>query len=151
MARRLIFSTLLMVIGSVYAAGAEFQAGAARVDITPEVPIWLQGYGDRTHPAESVLWHLYAKALALRSSDGTRVVIVTADLVGMSGALCDAVAARIAKQFGLERSSLLFNSSHTHTGPVIRSNLIQAYNLSPEDTDRVRRYTAQLEDKAGSG
>ena len=45
-----------------------------------------------------------------------------------------------------ERESLLFNSSHTHTGPVIRPNLIQAYGLGAADADRVRRYD-ELEDK----
>ena len=90
---------------------------------------------------------LYAKALAVRDPAGTRIVIVTTDLIGLSGALCDAVAVRIGKQYGIERPALLFNSSHTHTGPVIRPNLIQAYGLSPEDADRVRRYTAQLQEK----
>jgi neutral ceramidase len=145
--RPLVLITFLIGLAGTPARGAGFQAGAARVDITPEVPVWLQGYGDRNHPAESVLWPLYGKALAIRSSDGTRTVIVTVDLVGMPGALCDAVAARIGKQYGLARGSLLFNSSHTHTGPVIRPNMIGVFNLGPEDAERVRHYSAQLEDK----
>ena len=138
---------LLAWLPSCAAERSEFQAGAARVDITPELPIWLGGYADRTHPADSVLQHLYAKALAIEDRRHHRVVIVTTDLLGLTASITNAVAARALKQYGLVRSSLLFNSSHTHTGPVIRLNLIRAYQLSAEDGARIERYTAGLPDQ----
>ena len=42
-----------------------YRVGTGRVDITPEGPIWLAGYGDRKKPSEGVEQHLFAKALAI--------------------------------------------------------------------------------------
>jgi hypothetical protein len=126
------------------ALGAGMRAGVAKLDITPEGPIWLSGYGDRTHPSTGVLMKLWAKALALEDSKGGRVVIVTTDLIGLPRAITDPVSARIEQVYGLERSRVLFNSSHTHTGPVVRSNLMTMFDLSPEDKDRIQAYGSRL-------
>src|SRR5712664_2613710 len=103
--------------------GASLKAGVARVDITPAGPIWMSGYAARTHPSEGVLAPLWAKALALESSPAGRMVIVTADVVGIPRAVADQVAARVEKQYGLKRSQFLLNASHTHTGPMVWPNL----------------------------
>src|SRR5205085_572146 len=124
--------------------GAGMRAGVARLDITPEGPIWLSGYGDRTHPSTGVLTRLWAKALALEDAKGGRVVIVTTDLIGLPRAITDPVSARIEKEYGLERARVLFNSSHTHTGPLVRSNLMTMFDLSPEDKERVQAYGNRL-------
>jgi hypothetical protein len=123
---------------------ADFRAGAARVDITPEGPIWMSGYAVRKKPSEGVLTPLAAKAIALEDSRKGRVVIVTTDLIGLPRQITDEVAARVQKQWGLERARLWFNSSHTHTGPVVRPNLNTMYNLSPEQTEKLSQYAAKL-------
>ena len=114
-ARVRLFICLALAVATLYAG--PMRAGVARVDITPDGPIWLTGYADRTHPSTGVLLPLWAKALAIQDAKGGRVVIVTTDLIGLPRAITDAVAARIAKEYSLERSRVLFNSSHTHTGP----------------------------------
>src|SRR5437763_11207421 len=126
--------------------GTGMRAGVAALDITPEGPIWLSGYGDRTHPSTGVLIPLWAKALALEDSKGGRVVIVTTDLIGLPRAITDPVSARIEKEYGIERSRVLFNSSHTHTGPVVRSNLMTMFDLSPEDKETIQAYGNRLSD-----
>ena len=122
----------------------EFKAGVARVDITPEGSIWMSGYAVRKKPSEGVLTRLQAKALAIADARGTRVVIVTTDLIGLPRQITEEVAARAQKQWGLERSRLLFNSSHTHTGPVVRPNLETMYNLTPEQSQKVAEYSRKL-------
>jgi hypothetical protein len=89
---------------------------------------------------------LWAKALALEDSKGSRIVIVTTDLIGLPRAITDPVSARIEQTHGLERSRILFNSSHTHTGPVVRSNLMTMFDLSPEDKERIQAYGSRLSD-----
>ncbi len=135
-------AAVLAAASVAWAAG--MRAGVARMDITPEGPIWLSGYGNRTHPSTGVLTPLWAKALAIEDAKGGRVVIVTTDLVGLPRAITDPVAARIEKEYGLERSRVLFNSSHTHTGPLVRSNLTTMFDLGPEDKDRVQVYGNRL-------
>src|SRR5215475_384553 len=104
-------------------SGATFRAGLAKEDITPRGAIWMSGYAARTHPSEGVLNRLWAKALAIESSQGGRMVIVSTDLVGIPRILSDQVAAALKKQFGLNRSQLLINASHTHAGPIVWPNL----------------------------
>ena len=134
--------SFLLVAGVAW--GAEYRAGAAKVDITPKELIWLSGYASRNKPAEGTLQPLYAKALAIQDKNGARVVMVTTDLIGLSRTITEAVAARLAKEHGIERGRVVFNSSHTHTGPVIRANLTTMYNLSPEMDAKVAAYTRQL-------
>ena len=70
----------LCLLAPVFAA--DFQAGVARVNITPPMPFWLSGYASRTNPATAVRHELFAKALALADDRGGKAVIVTADLIG---------------------------------------------------------------------
>ena len=58
-----LFFALLLLAGQLSAAG--FRAGLARVNITPDGPIWLSGYASRNKPSEGVYQELFAKALAL--------------------------------------------------------------------------------------
>lgn len=124
-----------------------FQAGVARVEITPEGPIWMAGYGDRTHPSEGAVHPLWAKALALQDARGGRVVIVTADVIGLPRSITDLVAARAQKQYGLDRSQIVFNSSHTHTGPMLRGVLNTMFDLSEEDQRRIADFSRSLSGK----
>ena len=82
----------------------------------------MSGYAARTHASEGVLIRLWARALAIESAPGRRIVIVSTDVVGMPRAVTDEVAARVAKQYGLARSQFFVNASHTHTGPVVWPN-----------------------------
>ena len=135
---------LLVFLALVSTCAADFRAGVARVDITPRTAIWMSGYGDRKHPSEGVLHPLWAKALAIEDGKHNRIVIVTTDLIGLPRAISDLVAARLNQQFGLERSQLLLNSSHTHTGPMVRRNLQTMFDLSAEDQATINGYGNQL-------
>lgn len=123
-----------------------FKAGLAKVVITPEKPVWMAGYAARKKPFEGKLHDLYAKALAIQDAKGNRVVIVTTDLLGLPGALTSEVSEHANKSHGLKRQQILFNSSHTHSGPTLESSLAGAYDLTPEQTDAVKNYTRQLKD-----
>ena len=133
-----ILAGLLLWTATVYGAG--LRAGLARVDITPQGPIWMSGYAARTHPSEGVLQRLCAKALAIESSPGERVVIVSTDLVGIPRELSNEVAARLKKQHGLNRSQLLINASHTHSGPIVWPNLRNLAVLPPGEPQKLIEY-----------
>src|SRR5262245_31791556 len=98
---------IVLLLWSVSVCGATFKAGLARVDITPRSPVWMSGCAARTHPYEGVLNRLWAKALAIESSPGGRIVIVSTDLVGIPRELSDEVAAKLKKQYGLGRAQFL--------------------------------------------
>jgi hypothetical protein len=135
-----------MVLLAASLTAADFKAGVARLKITPQFPIWMSGYASRTHPSEGVVMDLWARALALEDQKGNRVVIVTTDLVGLPRSISNLVAARVQKQWGLDRAQLVLNSSHTHTGPVIRQNLNTMFSFGEEDEQRVEAYSSKLTD-----
>jgi hypothetical protein len=139
------FFLLLAVLGAALPA-AEFRAGVAKLDVTPEGPIWMSGYASREKPSEGVLQDLYVRALALEDNSGNRVVIVTADLIGIPRVMADEVCARAAKHYDLDRSQILINASHTHTGPVVWPNLSTMYDLPPAEVDILKRYARRVTD-----
>lgn len=148
MTRKLIALSLLSV--ATLAAKNEMRAGVGRIDITPDGPIYMSGYGSRTHPSTGVLQHLWAKALAIEDAKKNQIVIVTTDLIGLPRSITDVVAAKLQKRYGLDRSRILFNSSHTHTGPLIFNNLMTMFELKPDELSKVEEYSRVLSDKLES-
>jgi neutral ceramidase len=124
-----------------------WKAGAARVKITPDKPLWMSGYVDRTRPADETLIDLYAKALILEDPDGKRLVLVTMDLVGIPRDLSQAVCADLKDKYGLARESVVLSVSHTHTGPLVGANLRDMFDLDEAQRQRVDDYAETLHKK----
>src|SRR5439155_18387543 len=101
----------------------------------------------RTHASEGKIHDLWAKALAIEDRKGGRVVILSTDLVGLPRGITDVVAARALKEYNLDRARLTINSSHTHTGPLIRGNLNIMFELDAEQKERVDAYSRELIEK----
>lgn len=91
-------------------------AGVAVGNITPDTGqyhVQLGGYGDRqAAPAEGVHDYALAKALVLKQG-GATFVLVTTDLLGISGSLREEVLARIVDT-GIDASTLMLTASHCH-------------------------------------
>jgi neutral ceramidase len=141
---KIIGALLWLICSTAVWATTGYQAGVARARITPPLPAWLSGYAARTNASHEVLLDLWAKALALQDPSGRRVVIVTMDLIGLPREVSTEVAARVNKKYGLTRSQLLLNTSHTHSGPAVWPNLSVMFELSPEDASRSMDYAQQL-------
>lgn len=103
------------------ADGYAWKAAAAKVDITPREPVWLAGYAGRTGPSEGVIQPIHAKLLTIEDAGGTRLAIVTLDLIGVPRPLRDAVESMAREKHGIAPGNLLINASHTHSGPMMRN------------------------------
>lgn len=99
----------------------QWKAGAASTVVTPEKLLFMAGYASRKKPAEGKVQDLFAKALALEDAQGSRLVILTLDLIGVPQSLRHSVAVKAAASFGLPSERLLLNASHTHSGPSLRT------------------------------
>ncbi len=145
---------LLVLVGILLPARAAespvFPVGVAVVDITPEYPIRLSGYGGRRTPSEGIEQRLYAKALAFGTAErGDLSVLLTVDNTGIPGAMTEAVWKRLAAELPLKRSQFALCSSHTHTGPMLKGILPNLFSqdLPPEQWEIVERYTDELTEK----
>lgn len=99
---------------------ASWRVGTAVVNVTPTEPMAMAGYAGRTKPSEGSALDLYCKAMAIESTSGGRIVIVTCDLIGIPRGLRDALEVDVATKFQLKPEELLLNASHTHCGPQFR-------------------------------
>ena len=115
----MIFSCLLNI-----SLQAEWKGGVAKANITP--PNWMPmaGYASRKakHP-DSKLTDLWAKAIVIEDENGHQAVLVTLDLIGIDRPLSQKICQQISENHDLSRSQISLATSHTHTGPVVASNL----------------------------
>jgi neutral ceramidase len=143
--RRRFLTTVAGITCGSFAKASSWRAGVARVDITPQREIWMAGFAARKQPSQGVALPLHAKALALADSSGTRAVLVTCDLLGLTDRVTGRVAAVVRERHGLPREALLLNASHTHCGPVIDDQLSVAYELSAAQWTAIREYSRELD------
>jgi neutral ceramidase len=147
---------LLCIIALPFCARADqpsnFKAGLASIVITPEEPMWMAGYAARNKPSEGKVHDLHAKALAVEDEHGTRLVIVTVDLLGIPRAMRDWLGKHVKESYRLEPEALLLNASHTHSGPVLREAKYSIYGntlygLSQEQIQQNNKYVDKLQEK----
>lgn len=141
-----VLLTLLMI--SQQASFAAFvKVGTGRVVITPELPFHLTGYAGRDTPAVTKVHDLWAKALVIEESPANRIVIVTTDVLGLTPAISDVAAQRLEKKYGIKRSQIMFNSSHTHSGPMIWPALSVIGDYDTTTIKGFTNYAISLTDK----
>ncbi len=102
---------------SVAEHGGALRAGWAKRSITPPIGSPLAGFGDRKgKPSTGVHDEVFVKVLHL--SDGQdRVVLVATDMLIIPENLAEMVRDRVTGQTDLTADGILFNASHTHSGP----------------------------------
>lgn len=124
-----------------------WKAGVATSVITPSSSMWMAGYAARTEPSQGKIHDLWAKALALQDAAGQRAVLVTLDLVGLPKTISDDIRDQLKAKLKLERSQIILNSSHTHSGPVLVQALSDIYPLDDQEKVKVEAYSAILVEK----
>lgn len=144
-------AVLLMLAGSLCAAAPStgWQAGAAKVKITPSGPVWMAGYDARTQPSSGVLNDIWVRALALRGESGRTSVIVSIEIVGIARSVSEELGRRAAR-LGIARDALLLNASHSHSAPMTGAEWIDRsrHRLNDEQAAVSHRYTKWLIDRA---
>ncbi len=123
---------------------ATWEVGLAKRRITPRESIWMSGYASRDRPADGVRTELWTKAIALKDGSGRLGLVLSLDVVGFGPDIADPICAQLMAQHRLAREQIVLNASHTHTGPVVGSNLATMYFLSEEEQAKVDRYAKQL-------
>ncbi len=126
-------------------ARAGWQAGTARVAITPKQPMWMAGYASRTRPSEGAVHDLWAKALALQDPAGRRAVLITLDVCGIDRDLSSRIRDTLQNRHKLGRDRIVLACSHTHSGPVVGTNLLTMYKIDDAERKRIAEYANTLE------
>ena len=89
------------------------KAGWVSVNITPETPIDMAGYGPRG-PYTSVLDSLFARTIVFDNGI-EEAVIITIDLILFPGLIKDAIQDSLSN-YGFSPNEIFLNATHTHNG-----------------------------------
>ena len=149
---RFLISALLVLCCAWPALAAKetfYAIGAAQVDITPDYPIRLSGYGARQKESEGIDQHIFAQALAIGDTKKSLAILITVDNVAVPACMREEVAARLARKAGLHNERFALCSTHAHTAPMLSGvcpNLFGA-DIPPDQQERIDRYTRELTDK----
>lgn len=127
-----------------------WKAGVARAVITPPEPMWMSGYASRDKPADGTIHDLWAKAVVIQDPAGQTAVLITLDLVGIDRLTSVQICERIQKSHQLQRSQIAISTSHTHSGPVVGTNLISMYAFDDRNQQLIDQYTTFLVDAVTS-
>jgi hypothetical protein len=146
----LLLLTALYTMSSASAPtdDADVRVGAARVDITPEGPIRLTGYGNRKTESDGVEQHLWARAIAMSQADSPPFVVVTLEVCGIPIAVRNQASARLQVEQGVPADHLAVCVTHTHSGPAVSgyAPMIHPDDPSPDQAQRIEAHTARLVD-----
>lgn len=129
-------------------AGSEsglIPVGAARVDITPDYPVRLSGYGSRETLNEGVEQKLWARALVI--GDKNPVAVVTVDSIAVPRNIAEAAAKILEEKFGMTRARVVLAGTHSHSAPhPSRSYLPTIFGipLTEKEWKVVDRYGEQM-------
>lgn len=126
-----------------------WSVGVARVDITPDYPVRLSGYGGRREESEGVAQRIFAKAIAFGSDAEGPAVLLTVDNCGVPAHMRDELARRLAAKTKVVAARIALCSSHTHSAPVLVGALVNIFSseIPAEHWTRIERYTRELADK----
>ena len=115
------------------------QMGAAKIIITPEVPVPMSGYDARDMPFSGIHDQLYATALYFRNSENS-LLLITADLIGYSWQYIEETREMISTRIGIEPENILMTAVHNHGGPVTKT-------YEKEVPETVENYLKELQEK----
>ncbi len=110
---------------------SELHFGAASVDITPSLPVALEGQFN-IRIATTVETPLTANVIALESREGNRsldaAIMVSCDLVGITDEMVKKVREEVHIQLPeLDVRKIFLNATHTHTAPVLKNDLTSSF------------------------
>jgi hypothetical protein len=114
--RAIVATGLILVAAPAFAA--EFRAGAAAIDVTPEqFPVIVNGmFTERI--ATKALDRLHARALVL--DDGaTKIAICVVDSCMMPREFLDKAKEMAAKPTGIPVENMCISATHTHSAPAV--------------------------------
>ena len=115
-----------------------FRASAATVEITPQKPTWLSGYGPRQ--SDGVLDPIHHKVVAL-DAGGTPFYLISSDLCLFSPAFYDSVMRELQEAMGIDPKHVLWSVTHSHSAPEIGPPDMYKALLGRSDHEWDREYT----------
>ncbi|MDP2983927.1 MAG: neutral/alkaline non-lysosomal ceramidase N-terminal domain-containing protein [Candidatus Latescibacter sp.] len=136
---------------SGYCSHLPLKAGAAKIKITPMIPIPLSGFYVRQGIFKGVHDDLYARAVSFES-EGKEALIISVDTCILSDTFWDDLTARISKKYPIARDHIFLCASHTHGGPALyeppeKKDLDTSWLEKNPYLEKQKAYTEEIKEK----
>src|SRR3954449_12947549 len=116
MGRGVLATIVAVLLVAPSAGAATLRAGAGQADITPpQTGYYLGGWTRADRMAHGQSSRLYANTLVLQRG-GQKVALVAAELFAIPAGMQEDIARRVSP-LGFDRTTILLQASHTHSGP----------------------------------
>ncbi len=141
-------AALGLCLAGVARADEGYTIGVSKVDITPDYPIRLSGFGFRRAESEGVTQKIWAKVLAIRWADDAPVLLLTIDNLGVRSTMVDEVFRRLESKYHIPRANIALTYSHSHTTPKVCGACDNLFSqpIPVDHQTHIDRYTAELTD-----
>jgi hypothetical protein len=100
----------------------KLRTGAAIIDVTPQKPMFLHGYPHVKRISQGIHDPLYASALIIDNGE-MQIGFCAVDIIFISREITDRVREQVQASTGIPGQNLMVCASHTHSGPVIFSDI----------------------------
>lgn len=137
----ILLLSFIMITG--WAQG-NFQAAVVKIDITPQDPQNLLGYGPRSSTGTNdPIFH----KIVVMDDGTTQFVLISSDICLISPTEYDRVAARIQKRYGIDPVNVWWSVTHTHSAPEVGPPGMYAVYLADRLVELPPAYTEIFEQK----
>ena len=140
---------LAVAAASGISGAAPFRASVVKIDITPDKPQWLLGYGPRQ--STGVHDRLYHRIVAM--DDGaTQFFLISTDICLYSPSVYDDVLSALQAETGIKPLQVWWTVTHTHSAPEVGPpGLAGVFMGSRYEHDHNTEYTAWAKRKLIEG
>ncbi len=104
-----------------------FRVGYSRYNITPEVSVGLEGYGNVSdRMSDNVLSSLYLTCLAISDANGNTVLLYGIDGTNSDLNITSTIRNKVSEATGVPTDNIMISATHTHSSPEIENPIFQA-------------------------
>jgi|688.fasta_scaffold22634_7 hypothetical protein len=97
--------------------------GCAKVDITPNKPMVMGGYGNRLDKSSGTHDPLFARAIYLYDGKQSALIVVC-DLVAVGDDLTELLRTDLSHKLDVAKANIMITATHTHAGPAAVRNML---------------------------
>lgn len=123
------------------------RVGVSEVDVTPDYPVRLSGYGARREETAKIKSPLYARALAIGAE--RPVLMLALDNCGVTASMTESVALELGRQAGIARERIVLCYTHTHNAPMLSgaAPMLFSTDIPAAHQRHIDRYTGEVTER----
>lgn len=103
-----------------------FSVGYAKVDVTPDFSVPLNGYGNiETRMSTGFLDRIYATCVAITDERNETVLLFAYDMASADPKFLTTLRASVSQKTGVAEHNIMLTASHSHSAPAVGSSKVE--------------------------